>query len=48
MTLPDDFPSEHERLGLAADVRVYSENAGVVGIVATILQWITTSMDYIT
>jgi hypothetical protein len=48
VTLPEDVPVEQRRLGLAADVRIYSENAGVVGIVATILQWIGTSMDYIT
>jgi len=47
VSLPEDFPSEHERLGLAADVRIYSENAGVVGIVAMILQWVGTSMDYV-
>jgi multidrug resistance efflux pump len=47
VSLPEDFPPEHRRLGLAADVRIYSENAGVVGIVAMILQWIGTSMDYV-
>jgi multidrug resistance efflux pump len=47
VSLPEDVPAEQRRLGLAADVRIYSENAGVVGIVATILQWIGTSMDYI-
>jgi multidrug resistance efflux pump len=47
VSLPEDFPPEHKRLGLASDVRIYSENAGVVGIVATILQWIGTSMDYV-
>lgn len=45
--LPEDFPDEQVRLGLAADARIYSKQAGVVGIVATILQWITTSMDYV-
>jgi multidrug resistance efflux pump len=48
VSLPEDFPPEHRRLGLAAEVRIYSENAGVVGIVAMILQWIGTSMDYVT
>lgn len=48
VSLPEDFPPEQQRLGLAADVRIYSENAGVVGIVALILQWITTSMNYVT
>ena len=47
VSLPEDFPPEQKRLGLAADVRIYSENAGVVGIVAMILQWVGTSMDYV-
>ena len=47
VSLPEDFPPDKRRLGLAADVRIYSEDAGVVGIVAMILQWIGTSMDYV-
>ena len=46
--LPEDFPSEQVRLGLAADVRLYSAQAGVVGSVATILQWVQTSLAYVT
>ena len=46
--LPEDFPSEQVRLGLAADIRIYSESAGVVGMVATILQWVQTSLAYVT
>jgi multidrug resistance efflux pump len=47
ISLPEDFPKEHIKLGLAADVRIFSDSAGVVGIVATILQWIQTSLDYV-
>ena len=46
--LPEDFPSEQVRLGLAADVRIYSAQAGVVGMVATILQWVQASLAYVT
>lgn len=46
--IPDDFPEELRRVGLAADVTIYTEGAGVVGIVATILQWISTSLDAVT
>ena len=45
--LPEDFPGEQVRLGFAADVRLYSEHAGVVGSVATILQWVQTSLAYV-
>jgi multidrug resistance efflux pump len=47
LSLPEDFPPELRRIGLAANARIYTEGAGVVGIVATILQWIQTSMDYV-
>ena len=47
ISLPADFPEEHIRLGLAADVYIHTDGAGVVGLVALILQWISTSMDYV-
>ena len=47
VSLPSDFPQEHVRLGLAADVFVHTDGAGVVGIVAVILQWIGSSLDYV-
>lgn len=47
LMLPDGFPPELRRLGLAASVRVHTDKAGVVGIVAIILQWIQTSLDYL-
>ena len=47
ITLPADFPEELRRLGLAASVRIHTDQAGVVGIVAMILQWIQTSLDYV-
>ena len=47
LTLPEDFPPQLRRLGLAASVRVHTDKAGIVGIVAIILQWIETSLDYL-
>jgi RND family efflux transporter MFP subunit len=47
VTLPEDFPVELNKVGLAASVTIHTEGAGVVGIVAVILQWIGTSMDAI-
>ena len=46
--LPEDFPADQVRLGLAASVRLYSEQAGVVGVVAMIGQWMQTSLAYLT
>ncbi len=46
--LPEDFPDELKRVGLAADVTIHTEGAGVVGIVAIVLQWISTSLDAVT
>jgi RND family efflux transporter MFP subunit len=47
VTVPDDFPEELHKVGLAASVTIHTEGAGVVGIVAVVLQWVSTSMDAI-
>jgi multidrug resistance efflux pump len=47
ISLPDDFPPELRKVGLAASVTIHTEGAGVVGIVAIVLQWVKTSMDAI-
>lgn len=47
LTLPDDFPPELRKLGLAAKVTVVTENAGIIGKYAAIAQWISTSLDAI-
>lgn len=46
--LPEEFPPELRKAGIAAEVYIHTEGAGVVGIVAVILQWISTSLDAIT
>jgi multidrug resistance efflux pump len=47
IAVPDDFPDELRKVGLAASVTIHTEGAGVVGIVAIVLQWVNTSMDAI-
>ena len=45
ISLPEDFPDELRKVGLAASVTIHTEGAGVVGIVAVVLQWVSTSLD---
>ena len=47
ISIPEDFPIELRKVGIAASVRIHSERAGIVGIVAVVLQWIQTSMDLV-
>jgi multidrug resistance efflux pump len=47
ISLPEDFPDELRKVGLAASVTIHTEGAGVVGIVAVVLQWVSTSLDAI-
>jgi multidrug resistance efflux pump len=47
MELPEDFPKDLVKIGLAASTYIHTEGAGVVGIVAVILQWVSTSLDAI-
>jgi len=45
--LPEGLPEDVLRAGVAAEVYIHTEDAGIVGAVAVILQWISTSMDAI-
>jgi multidrug resistance efflux pump len=47
LALPQDYPENLRKVGLAATVYIHTEGAGVVGIVAKILQWVGTSLDLI-
>lgn len=47
VSIPADLPPELRKVGLAASVRIHTEGAGVVGIVAVILQWVQTSLDLV-
>jgi hypothetical protein len=47
VTIPEDFPEDLRKIGLAASVTIHTEGAGVVGIVAVVLQWVNTSLDAI-
>lgn len=45
ISIPEELPAEVRKVGVAASVRVHTEKAGVVGIVALVLQWVQTSLD---
>ncbi|NCF15119.1 MAG: biotin/lipoyl-binding protein [Gammaproteobacteria bacterium] len=45
ISLPEEFPDKLRKVGLAASVTIHTEGAGVVGIVAVVLQWVGTSLD---
>ena len=47
ISIPEEFPAELRKVGVAASVRIYTEKAGIVGIVALALQWVQTSMDLV-
>jgi len=47
IALPEEFPDELRKVGLAASVTIHTEGAGVVGMVAVVLQWVNTSLDAI-
>jgi multidrug resistance efflux pump len=47
ISLPQEFPDELRKVGIAASVTIHTEGAGVVGIVAVVLQWVNTSLDAI-
>ena len=47
ISIPEGFPDELQKVGLAASVTIHTEGAGVVGIVAVVLQWVGTSVDAI-
>lgn len=47
VSIPEEFPPELRKVGLSASATIYTEKAGVVGIVATILQWVETSLDLV-
>ena len=47
LALPENYPENLHKVGLAATVYIHTEGAGVVGVVAKILQWVGTSLDLI-
>jgi multidrug resistance efflux pump len=47
LSLPEDAPSDLHKVGLAARVTIMTERANVVGIVATVLHWLKTSLDIV-
>jgi multidrug resistance efflux pump len=47
ISIPEELPPRLRRVGVAASVRIHTESAGVVGIVAIVLQWVQTSLDLV-
>jgi multidrug resistance efflux pump len=45
--LPEDFPDHLRKVGLAAQIYIHTEDAGIVAPVAIASQWINTSLDTI-
>jgi hypothetical protein len=45
VSLPEDFPPELHKVGLAANATILTEAAGPIAIVAIVTQWIATSLD---
>ena len=45
VSLPEDFPPELRKAGLAANVTIMTEGAGPIAILALVLQWLQTSLD---
>ena len=45
--IPDDFPDHLRKIGVSAQISIFTENAGIVGPVAMATQWINTSLDII-
>ncbi len=45
LNLPEDFPPELRKVGLAANATILTEGAGPVALVAIITQWIAASLD---
>jgi len=45
--LPEDFPDHLRKVGLAAQMYIHTEDAGIVAPVANAAQWISTSLDTI-
>jgi multidrug resistance efflux pump len=45
--LPEDFPDDMRKVGLAASIYIHTEGAGVVGSVANVMQFISSSLQAI-
>ena len=45
LSLPEDFPPELRKVGLAANATIMTERAGAIAILALLTQWIETSLD---
>jgi hypothetical protein len=46
ISIPDDMRCETFRLGMSGSATAFSENAGVIGLLASILVWISAYTAY--
>jgi multidrug resistance efflux pump len=47
ISLPEDMDREHLRLGMPGSATVFSENAGVIGLIMSILVWVSSYTAYL-
>ena len=47
ISIPDDFDRSQLRLGMPGEATVYAKNAGVIGILMSILVWISSYTAYL-
>ena len=47
ISIPSQLNRENLRLGVSGTATVYAENAGVIGIIATILLWVSAYTTYL-
>jgi hypothetical protein len=47
LSIPDDMSRESLRLGMSGSATAFSSNAGVIGLLASILVWISSYTAYL-
>ena len=47
ISLPEDINREQLRLGMAGNATVFADNAGVIGLIISILVWISSYTAYL-
>jgi multidrug resistance efflux pump len=47
ISLPDDMDREHLRLGMPGTATVFADNAGVIGLIMSILVWVSSYTAYL-
>jgi hypothetical protein len=47
ISLPEDMDREHLRLGMPGTATVFADNAGVIGLIMSILVWVSSYTAYL-